>query len=300
MTTTTDTATDMLALWHHIYGDTTGYIGLFSGHRPAPGSKQLDDRKEQFYPYPLAAENAALWLEQEAARGREAYMCAHLLTDKRRIKANAAPVTSLWTDTDGGHVSSDFTPTAVVESSPGRLQSYFGLSRPIPPAEAEELNQRIAYATDSDPSGFDLTQLLRAPGTLNHKYEGAPTVKLLYANGVAYDPDDLDRILPQLPEAMQARAQRKASCSELTDDEAPIVLDAYGLATWKGENPKVGDGGTLDRSGSLVKIGRVLFDAGMTRAGIVPALRERDASLGWNKYSDRPDGEQRYQEIVDL
>lgn len=126
MTTTTDTATDMLALWHHIYGDTTGYIGLFSGHRPAPGSKQLDDRKEQFYPYPLAAENAALWLEQEAARGREAYMCAHLLTDKRRIKANAAPVTSLWTDTDGGHVSSDFTPTAVVESSPDGCKATSG------------------------------------------------------------------------------------------------------------------------------------------------------------------------------
>jgi hypothetical protein len=47
-----------------------------------------------------------------------------------------------------------------------------------------------------------------------------------------------------------------------------------------------------------LKLARVLYDAGATRRTIVEALGERDAFLGWNKYSDRKDPDSEYHRIV--
>jgi hypothetical protein len=77
-------------------------------------------------------------------------------------------------------------------------------------------------------------------------------------------------------------------------DEPPVLLDEYGLQVWRGELFKAHPDGTVERSGSLVKLGRVLYDAGATRRTIVLALAERDETLGWRKYTGRPDAEQQY------
>jgi hypothetical protein len=56
----------------------------------------------------------------------------------------------------------------------------------------------------------------------------------------------------------------------------------------------------VDRSASLVQIARVLCGAGVPIEEIPGILAERDASLGWRKYSDREDAQQQYQRIVVL
>jgi hypothetical protein len=50
---------------------------------------------------------------------------------------------------------------------------------------------------------------------------------------------------------------------------------------FRGEVPKVkADGiGEVDRSATLMKMGRVLYDAGANRPALVAALRERDLAL---------------------
>ncbi|MDQ3318540.1 MAG: hypothetical protein M3522_14565, partial [Actinomycetota bacterium] len=78
-----------------------------------------------------------------------------------------------------------------------------------------------------------------------------------------------------------------------------MVLAESALRVWRGEETKLKENGDPDRSSTLVKIGRVLYDAGATRAAIVAALAERDEALGWRKYTDRPDADDRYHEIVD-
>ena len=82
-------------------------------------------------------------------------------------------------------------------------------------------------------------------------------------------------------------------------DEPPVDLSEHDRAVWAGERFKARPDGTVDRSASLLHIGRVLFDAGMTRRGVVAELRARDEQLGWRKYSDRADGEAQYHAIVD-
>jgi putative DNA primase/helicase len=107
----------------------------------------------------------------------------------------------------------------------------------------------------------------------------------------AWDPEVIDQAIPELPRAVPNRNE--------TTSEPPVELGTEALEVWRGENPKAKDTGKIDRSSSLVKIGRVLYDAGATRPAIVGALAERDESLGWRKYTGRADANIRYHEIVD-
>jgi hypothetical protein len=109
----------------------------------------------------------------------------------------------------------------------------------------------------------------------------------------AWDPEVIDQAIPELPKAVPN------SSVGSSNDEPPVELNSKAAKVWRGEEPKAKDTGEIDRSGSLVKVGRVLYDAGATRTAIVAALAQRDEALGWRKYTGRHDADQRYHEIVD-
>jgi hypothetical protein len=95
-----------------------------------------------------------------------------------------------------------------VISSPGREQYWWRLSRPVAPEEGEDLNRRLAYAMGADLSGWDLTQLLRVPGTRNRKYPDAPLVEFAHLSGDSYDPAELAASLPKVDEKQETGAAR--------------------------------------------------------------------------------------------
>ena len=191
----------MRALWQHIYGDLSGIMALFSGERTEPGSRSLTNCQSAYFQYPAQVDNAERFCLRRSAEGRELYFCAHLLNRRRRIKANAAPLLALYADGDGANVRASIPePTVVVQSSPGREQFFWGLASLMPPGDAELLNRRLAYAMGADVSGWDLTQLLRVPGTPNHKYPEAPLVKIVTVRDKRYDPQELCAVLPPLTE----------------------------------------------------------------------------------------------------
>lgn len=194
-------------------------MAVFTGRRV--GDK-LEDPQTPFGEYPADLDEAISWALAESERGREAYFCAHLLTKRERSKGNAAPVETLWGDLDGcGLPKGSLTPTGVVQSSPGNYHAYWKLTRPIPAAEAEQLNKRLARKIGADPSGFDLTQLLRLPGTRNHKHEGDPAVELVELSETRYDPGELDELLPE-PEPEKPRR----TLDQLRATSSPDMPDA--------------------------------------------------------------------------
>ena len=68
--------------------------------------------------------------------------------------------------------------------------------------KAEELNRRLLVAARADRSGWDLTQLLRPPGTRNRKYQAAPRVRLVeMEHGLSYHPCELELALPHVDAA---------------------------------------------------------------------------------------------------
>jgi len=198
-------------LWQHIFGDQKGLLAIWSGRR-VPNQKDLVDPATKYFEWPRRALDAIQHLERESDNSREAYFCAHLLTKRRRIKENAALILAAYVDGDGAQPGPGVPPpTAVVESSPGRQQFYWRFTKAIDPERAEQINRRLAYAMSADKSGWDLTQVLRGPGCRNWKYTPAPRVEIIsIEDALAYDPDELERILPQLPaEATAVRAEVK-------------------------------------------------------------------------------------------
>jgi hypothetical protein len=199
----------MRALLEHIYGDLIGIVALFSGERTEPGSRNLTNCQSAYFQYPEERAYAEHFCLGHTSEGRELYFCAHLLSRRRRIKANAAPLLALYDDGDGATIGDGIPePTAVVQSSPGREQFYWRLVSPMPPQEAELLNRRIAYAMGADESGWDLTQLLRVPDTQNHKYAETPIVKIVTLREKLCDPEELCAMLPPLPEMKPKSADR--------------------------------------------------------------------------------------------
>jgi len=281
-------SSDAERLFHHVFRGVPGggAIALFSGRWDHASGRLTDIHDTQRATYPQAAGFAADWLAAEAAAGREAYACAHLLTDRRRIAANAAPIQAIWTDSDGAQPPERLpAPTAVVESSPGRHYHFWRLSHAIAPAQAAALNRRIAHAMGADAGGWDLSQVLRWPGTLHGKTATRyPVLLVTLDDDRTVDPDELDRLLPPAP----GRTAPPTSAPLTDADEPPVVLDASDLETWRGQRPALHPDGAIDRSETLYKIAAVLHAAGATRRTIAAALAERDAAFGWQKYAGRP------------
>ena len=276
-------------LWHHIYGDERGILALGYAE-PAPDAVF----HHQYFDYPVQTEQAAGRARELSEGGFNVWHCAHLLTAKRRVKGNAAVITALYVDGDGAQVPPNLPqPTAVVTSSPGREQFYWRLSMPVPPEIGEGLNRRLAYVLGADKSGWDLTQLLRPPGTKNRKYPDTPAVEIEELEKNAHDAGDLDRLLPQLP-----KVSRNGYIHSDSPVVPPVALGPEALKVWYGEKPKAKDTGEVDRSASLMKIGRVLYDAGASPRVVAEALKERDLTLSYQKYTNRRDADEQYQAIA--
>jgi len=281
----TTTASPLLSLWEHVYGDLSGQLCAFSAIRPAPGAKDLNEERQKFFRWPAEASKAEEWLQSEAAAGREVYQSAGLFTKWKRSKDTATDVTALWCDIDGGHTPANCPPTALIATSPGRLQGRWRLTRAIPPREAEQLNRRLIQACDGDPAGWDTTKLLRVVGTPNNKYPDRPTVLLSYVHDQAYTPEELDRLLPPLTAA--PRAAHTTDDSE-DEDEPPVV--GMDRALWQGKQPAIRkDTGAVDDSGTLWHIACDAEEHGATLPLIAWVFENRDTALDINKYTKRPE-----------
>src|SRR5262249_9482294 len=133
----------------------------------------------------------------------------------------------------------------------------------------------------------------------NHKYAAAPLVRVLQVSQARYDPDALARLLVPLPlrSAVPPRSQPDAvQIPAMT--EAPVRLSRSARVVWEGRDVKLTPDGRVDRSASLVRIARVLYEAGLTPNQVAGALAERDATLGWEKYTGRRDAAAQYTSIV--
>ena len=172
------------------------------------------------------------------------YSVAQFAKRGRRIE-DVLPSAWLWADLDEVHPTAGaglgFLPTVAVESSPGRYQALWRLDKPLKPNSLEKLNRGLSYALDADRGGWDLTQVLRIPGTRNYKYPDAPLVKLLWNNEESYDareiwaavkrlvPDDelrgvVSPSLPRRPIPSRAKALLRTPLAQVVEGERSARL----------------------------------------------------------------------------
>jgi len=94
------------------------------------------------------------------------------------------------------------------------------------------------------------------------------------------------------------RTAERATGATAGGTEPPVRLHPRGLQRWRGELVQT-TGGRTDTSDSLFFLGLDLAECNATHSAIVAALAERDVALGWRKYTDRADADERYDEIAD-
>jgi hypothetical protein len=279
------------ALWGHIFGEAAGVLAIFSGKRSEPESRRLDDPRTTYLNYPQETEKAEALCRRLSEEGREVYQCAHLLTTRRRVKTSAASLFACYVDGDGAKPNANMpSSTASVASSPGREQYWWRLSRPVLPEEGENLNKRLAYAMSADLSGWDLTQLLRVPGTRNRKHLDAPVVELAYLSEDSYDPAELAASLPEMRDTQEPGAARSArprvivgnaDLSRLSKRTRELVL--FGDST----------GRYLSRSEADFAACLGMFAAGFEEAEVWQAMTDPTHGIS-EKFYEKSRGGERY------
>lgn len=145
-------------------------LGFISRESRRTNTRELE---EKWFNYPGELERACDLIE-ERFEDHDVYYCPQLFARRQRTKENVSETPSIWADLDLCPPSELLLePTTIIRTSPGRTQALWRCYD-ASPEQAEELSKRIHYFhadKGADRSGWDLTQLLRVPGTHNFKYD---------------------------------------------------------------------------------------------------------------------------------
>jgi len=278
---------DIKTFFNLIFGRTNeGYICVSFYSTEAKGKRKMTER---FFRYPDQVGDAA----RAAADGMydsDVYYCPQLFETARRTKDTVKSCPTLWADLDSCPPNKmQVKPSVIVESSPGRYQALWRVAQALPPHVAEDLCKRIAYfhAEDgADRSGWDLSQLLRVPTTINYKYSGEPTVNVIGGELRAmYTPKDFEGY-PEVKHSVFLKTPMPTA-EEMPQEPSEDILQKYKHALL----PVTYDLFSITPDGEwsekLWKLEMLLFEMGMTREEVFAV--SWDAAC--NKY--RRDGKQK-------
>lgn len=218
------------------------------------------------------------------------YFCPQLLSRPKRVKDSVAVCTNSWSDLDECAPSNCLIkPTLVVETSPNRYQAYWAFEDPIDPFDAESISKRVAYYhafQGADKSGWDLTQLMRVPGTYNRKPEyDNVAVKLIQHRENKYRISDFEKY-PKLAETSGVEEALPEALPEFTGEEllekydnevAPQAFVHFSIEPDKG----------VDWSKTLWNLHMICFEAGMSKEEVF--IVGRDSACNKFKRDGRPE-----------
>jgi hypothetical protein len=167
---------DALEFLHSVWSE-QGEGFAFLSLRESPGQW-----RDLAYKYPVDE------IEIPDAKLGDVYFCPNLFTRPRRRKGLVLPSCWLYADLDTVEpdavvalLGNKMKPSPTWESSPGRYQCMWHIDMALEEEAHSHLNRKLTYKIGADKGGWDITQVLRVPGTINHKYAGKPEVKLLWA-----------------------------------------------------------------------------------------------------------------------
>lgn len=231
---------------------------------------------------------------------KDIYFCPHGFNRRVRQKGEAVVPNLLWADLDFADprkFDKALKPTIAIESSPGRFVGLWILKDPM----TEALNRRLTYALDADHGGWDLTQVLRMPGTKNYKYKSQPKVRILWDDGRKYSVKKLDYLLPKDDaETEDGEYLSAAEVYEKYESKLPrwvrrelVAKRITGLTDrsemlWKLENACVEAGMSLDESFAVIK--RSIWNKFAGRRGEDAQLRRELQKVVDNQFKEKPKG----------
>ncbi len=199
-----------------------------------------------------------------------------LLYNGSRKRGNVGRPGVIFADLDGDHSEPDMTPSVLIESSPGHFHGYWFLDEPADPAEWEPYAKGWSQWIGADPAGWDLTQVLRVPGSLNHKMDPPAKVTVVRYNVEAvYKLDQFPQAIIATPESAEdvPDADRSVNAGLLKQNvtNGRLPLSTIYWLTTDVEGLKVL--GTIDRSAIMWQMERLLFEAGFDAYDVFQLIR---------------------------
>lgn len=152
-----------------------GYVCIAN----APRDNPRRGFRQKFFHWPVQRQELLTYVDLKA-RDSNLWYSVNLFDKPERLKEYAQPHNIVWADLDTcSPTKITPAPSLVIISSPGRFQALWKVDQNLPPDVAEDYSKRIAYLyrnDGADPTGWDLTQLLRVPFSKNLKYEDSPEI----------------------------------------------------------------------------------------------------------------------------
>lgn len=248
-----------------VFGDEAGYvfISTLDHVAKAAGQRYWFDRA---FAWPAQRDTILDFVRSEDARGCDVYFAVQLYgKPDARQKQLVRTCPSIWSDLDQAVPwKIEPEPSVILETSPGRYHGFWRAPAPLSPSEAEDLSRRIAYAhhgAGADLGGWDLTQVLRIPGTHNHKYNEMPLVRLLKC-----DPNPIPRaVLEHFPLAPGGPILDPWDDGARDESEPPVPLAFTDLFHWRQTDPE-------DRSSWAQRMVAILKEHGLSDRLVEAAL----------------------------
>lgn len=280
----------------------SGYISVPRKLRSADspkGSKNHSGKwEEKVFKWPTDIEAIKAYIRDSHKAGYDLYWCPSILEKNRRVKDSISKMSVLYADLDEvnpNNIPSNLRPSVAWASSPNRYAAVWFLDKALPAEEAELLNKSLTYFIGADKGGWDLTQVLRIPGTRNFKYEGNPPGKLLWCKDTVLDISGIP-ILPEEKEPTQID-------EELIIDSSPNRLLTLVSSVKDKLKPKTlamlisSDEEIMlyDRSEKLWELECQLIEQGVSPQKTLELV----ACSNWNKYRGRRDEMRRLQSEID-
>jgi len=274
------------AFFRLAYGPNTGLVCI------AFLSRDRKNMDERFFEYPTQLERM-LEVIEERYEDNNVYYCPQLFGARKRIKENVISCPTVWADLDLCPPNQLLVlPSVLVRTSPGRTQALWRLEEATEPLIAEAISKRIAYYhadVGADRSGWDLTQLLRVPGTHNFKYQDDVAELHIYvehhnrnvyreADFIGYP--DTGRVHGEgipMPEKIEVELVGVDLIQTRRRTLNPVAFELFGT-------PPANTEFSEDWSKALWKLIMILYEAGFTREEVFTICN--DAAC--NKY--RRDG----------
>jgi KaiC/GvpD/RAD55 family RecA-like ATPase len=222
----------------------------------------------------------------------DVYISPVVYSDRSADKASVKGGKTVWVEFDGKE-RIDFRnlpiPDAIVQSSLSTHLHCYWEVEPNVKEVIEQTNKRLTYYLLADSSGWDATQLLRPPGSINRKRD-------LPVQLVSFDRQGA-RKLESFSAAPEV-AVRESTFAESSVRKAIEVLQDYTLPVSLIRQVKIESPGEPGRSSFLTKVAFELAEEGVKRDDVISLLLHVDERI--KKYSGRSDRMLRLCQIADL
>ena len=269
-----------VAVLKAVWGSQSGYVFV-----PRRKHKSWDEGRA--YKYPEEWEEVKSRVIKSADDGWDTYWCPLVFDKPERLKdAVKEKQAILWADLDFVDPTKlgELRPSIAWKSSDERYQGLWALDNEEHTTKIEDVNRGLTYHIGADKGGWDITQVLRVPGSPNFKYVPSQQGKLLWVEKRTFSLSKVSKVV-----AEEIKKESSDTLESLVEGWTipPRTLDLLFV------DPKEVEVG--DRSDRLWEIETSLIEAGLPVLVVVQII----SKCPWNKFKGRRgEMEQIYNEVL--